>query len=248
MRKGKPLSLLNGHLTQSGTQETDELLGPGVYLVFPKPSELIKFLFSFCINEREESDGIYLDFFSGSCAAAQAVMELNKEDGGNRRFIMVQLPEPCDAKAEAFKKGYKNIADIGRERIRKYGAKLKREAANELKLTSNRVPDVGYRSFHLSKSNFRIWENKAGDIEQLETQLTLHVEHIAAESSAEDILFELLLKDGFGLTVPMKRVQLAGVRCFFNCWRGNAYLPRQDVDAGGDGRNGRHGAVSRNLP
>ncbi len=195
LRKGKPLSLLNGPFNQSGTEETEKLLGPGVF-GFPKPSELIKYLFGFCINEKEETDGIFLDFFAGSCASAHAVMDLNKDDGGKRRFIMVQLPEPCDEKTEAFKKGYKTIADIGRERIRKYGKALKASSDGELQLRDQQLPDVGFRSFHLDRSNFKLWNGNVTDFDETGTQLDMHVENVVEPSGPEDILYELLLKAG----------------------------------------------------
>ena len=213
VRKGKPLSLLNGPFNQTGTKETDELLGSGVF-DFPKPSALIKYLFSFYINETEDKDGIFLDFFAGSCASAQAVMELNKEDGGTRTFVMVQLPEPCDPNTEAFKKRHKNIADIGRERIRQYGVKYRQERDGELNLGGEDV-DIGFKSFHLDRSNFRVWE---GDVqraeEQLGEQLSLHVHHITDGSTAEDILYELLLKAGFPLTTKVERREMAGKEVF----------------------------------
>ena len=112
-------------MSQDGTKEITELLGAKVFS-FPKPSDLIKYL----ISTSTESNDIILDFFSGSATTAHAVMQLNVEDGGNRKFIMVQLPEETDEKSEAYKAGYKNICEIGKERIRRAGKKIKDDLKN----------------------------------------------------------------------------------------------------------------------
>ena len=125
IRKGKPISFLNGPFTQEGTKEIEGLLGRDVFS-FPKPSALTKYLLSFTIDEKEENDFIALDFFAGSSTTAQAVLELNN-DGGNRKFILVQLPELTDENSEAYKAGYKTIADIAKERIRRVIKKLRIE-------------------------------------------------------------------------------------------------------------------------
>lgn len=119
MRKGKPISVMNGPFNQDGTKEVTDLLGKGVF-DFPKPSELIKYLASSVINGIDDKNGIYLDFFAGSATTAHAIFKLNQEDGGNRKFILVQLPEPIKNSA------YSNIAEIGKERIRRTIKKLKK--------------------------------------------------------------------------------------------------------------------------
>ena len=124
VRKGKPLSLLTFCFNQDGTKEMQELIGRGVF-DFPKPATLIKYFLSLRINEQDDSDYTVLDFFSGSATTAHAVMQLNAEDGGHRKFIMVQLPEKCDEASEAYKAGYKNICEIGKERIRRAGEKIR---------------------------------------------------------------------------------------------------------------------------
>ena len=123
VRKGKPLSLLTFCFNQDGTKEMQELIGRGVF-DFPKPATLIKYFLSLRINEQDDSDYTVLDFFSGSATTAHAVMQLNAEDGGRRKFIMVQLPEKCDESSEAYKAGYKNICEIGKERIRRAGDRI----------------------------------------------------------------------------------------------------------------------------
>ena len=123
LRKGKPLSLITSVFNQDGTKEIQELIGRGVF-DFPKPTELIKYFLSLRINQADDKEFIILDFFSGSATTAHAVMKLNAEDGGHRKFIMVQLPEVCDEKSEAYKAGYRNICEIGKERIRRAGRKI----------------------------------------------------------------------------------------------------------------------------
>jgi len=123
-RLGKPISIMNGPFNQEGTKEIKILFDKAVF-DFPKPINLIKQLFSFQINDLENDDGIYLDFFAGSGSSAHALMELNSQNIGKRKFILVQLPEPTDKKSEAYKAGYKNICEISKERIRRAGEKIK---------------------------------------------------------------------------------------------------------------------------
>lgn len=118
---------------------------------FAKPVDLIKYLISIV---DDTGDSIVLDFFSGSATTAHTVMQLNAEDGGNRKFIMVQLPEKTDEKSEAYKAGYKNICEIGKERIRRAGKKILEESGDNSILNSpNSTPDVGFRVLKLADSN-----------------------------------------------------------------------------------------------
>lgn len=117
----------------------------GCYFSFPKPTKLIKYL----IKLATFSNSTILDFFSGSATTAHAVMQLNAEDGGKRKYIMVQLPEKCDEKSEAYKAGYKTICDIGKERIRRAGKKIKDENPSVTGL------DVGFRVLKLDSSNMK---------------------------------------------------------------------------------------------
>jgi len=224
LRKGKPLSLLNGPFNQEGTKEVADLMGENIFS-FPKPSSLIRHFFGFTVNDKEESNGIYLDFFSGSCSSAQAVLDLNKEDTGNRRYIMVQLPEPCDEKSEAFKAGYKTIAEIGKERIRRVIKNLRlqiddlelKQEKKQLSLLkdNNQKPkiknlqslDFGFKVFKLDSSNIRVWNPDRNDLEQT---LLDHMEHLVEGRSEEDVLYELLLKRGVDLTVPIEEKIVAG--------------------------------------
>jgi len=137
-------------------------------------------------------------------------MALNKEDGGNRKFICVQLPEPCGEESEALKAGFNTIADIGKERIRRAARKIAADHDGQLDLKDTGRLDLGFRAFHLDPSNFNIWEGDADKIDDLEAQLDLHVDHIDKASSPEDILYELLLKAGFELTTRVEKRPMAG--------------------------------------
>ena len=158
-----------------------------------------------------------MDFFSGSCSSAHAVLNLNKEDGGNRKFIMVQLPEPTDENSEAHKVGYKTIADIGKERIRRVIKKIKDEREEKKDLLSTDEPelDLGFKVFKLRPSNFKLWNGEVDrDKASIEKQIEMFVDHINPKSSQEDILYELLLKSGFPLTTKIEKVTLAKKNVF----------------------------------
>ncbi|MEN9432824.1 MAG: hypothetical protein RLZZ422_413 [Pseudomonadota bacterium] len=214
-----PSSLLSykdyGH-TDEAKKDFIKLFGEEGRTIFEtlKPIRLIKNL---ALIGDTDSDSIILDFFAGSATTAHAVMDLNKEDGGNRKFICVQLPEPCDEKSEAFKAGYQTIAEISKERIRRAAAKIKAEqteAQEKADLfddgTANTVLDLGFRVFKLQKSNFKVWDaNTPKDPEAIQQALELHVDHIDPQAEQEAILFELLLKSGFELTTPIQKFTLA---------------------------------------
>ena len=202
--------------TEDGTKEVTDLFGSKVF-PFAKPSSLIKHLMKMIPDD----DFIVLDFFAGSATTAQAVLDLNKEDGGNRRFIMVQLPEPCEENSEALRAGFKTIADLAKERIRLVIRNIqteqneaRAEAAEALPEFSEEVPelDLGFKVLKLDKSNFRIWDGSDPDIseELLMQQLDLHVDHVDPNATAEDILYELLLKAGFMLTERIEEKHMAG--------------------------------------
>lgn len=151
------IGIENNYMNQSGTVELKSIFNSN-YFSYPKP---LSFIYKLIKSSTNKNNDIILDFFSGSATTAHAVMELNKEDGGNRKFIMIQLPELCDEKSEAFKAGYKNICEIGKERIRRAGARLseKGKLSNEqlnLETTTNYSPlttnclDVGFKVFKLA--------------------------------------------------------------------------------------------------
>lgn len=167
------------------------------------------------------SEGIILDFFSGSCTTAHAVLAMNQQDGGHRRFIMVQMPEPTEEKSEAYKAGYKTIAEIGKERIRRVIQNIKAEQAEKEPtipgLEEEKAPqDLGFRVFKLARSNFRVWQDLSVDAtdEEILSYLHQHVFHLDETATEEDILFEILLKAGYTLTEPMEKMELAGKRVY----------------------------------
>jgi len=183
----------------------------------PKPVRLLEHFVPFIIKNSED---IIIDFFSGSCTTAQAVIDLNKKDGGKRKFIMVQLPEPCDEKSDAFKAGYKNIADIGKERIRRVIKKIEKEQTAKAKKAKEKLPgmaedipdlDLGFKVLKLDKSNFKIWDGSKPNAseEEIAKQLEMFVEHIDSKASQEDILYELLLKAGHLPTEKIKEIKMA---------------------------------------
>jgi adenine-specific DNA-methyltransferase len=217
-------TLLNDAGTSAdGTAILKELFGGKSPFDFPKPIRLSSKLIE--ISGVDEDD-IILDFFSGSCTTAHALLDLNKKDGGNRKFIMVQLPEPCDESSEAFKAGYKTIADIGKERIRRVIKKIEEDQAKQEKENAGKLPgmakelpklDLGFKVFKLDKSNFKLWDGSKPDISDtgLVKQLELHIDHIHPKASQEDVLYELLLKAGFKPTEKVKKKKLAGKTVFF---------------------------------
>lgn len=152
------------------------------------------------LKQSSDKEDLVLDFFSGSCTTAHAVLELNMEDSGKRKFIMVQLPESCDEKSEVFKAGYKTIAEIGKDRMRRAAKKIKEK---NLKYKG----DLGFKVFKLDSSNIRAWNPDRGDLEQT---LLDHTEHLVDGRSEQDLLYELLLKRGVDLTIPIEEKQVSG--------------------------------------
>lgn len=196
-------------LNKIGSDEIKSLFDNIKPFDYPKPSTLIK---NFILMSTQNND-IIIDFFAGSCTTAHAVMNLNKEDGGNRKYICVQLPEPCDENSEAFKAGYENIADIGKERIRRVIKKIEEEKAGKLDFAENKQ-DLGFKVFKLDRSNFKVWDGAIDEKTDIENQIRLAIDHISPNSTEEDLLFELLLKSGFELTTKIKELDLAGKRVF----------------------------------
>lgn len=166
----------------------------------PKPSKLVRRMIELLVDK----ESLVLDFFAGSGTTAHAVLDLNKQDGGNRKFILIQLPEPTA------REDYPTIADITKERVRRVIKKMKDEEAGKLDLDDTGKQDRGFRVFKLSESNFKTWNADAPhDVKQLEQQLDLHIEHIRKDRTTEDILFEILLKSGFPITSRVETLTLA---------------------------------------
>ena len=191
--------------TRDGTQEIENIFGFRAF-EFPKPSILIKALVIQGTNSEDQD--IVLDFFAGSCPTAHAVLDLNREDGGNRRFIIIQLPEKTDETSETFKAGYRTIADIGKERIRRVIAKMKKDREEKLPLTEK--PDLGFKVFKLRPSNFRVWRSDIRTPEQLATQLEMSLDNVKPHAEKEDQLWEILLKTGYPLSAKVEERHLGG--------------------------------------
>ncbi|MGD0001072.1 MAG: site-specific DNA-methyltransferase, partial [Bryobacteraceae bacterium] len=153
-------------------------------------------------------DHIVMDFFSGSGTAAHAVMDLNAEDHGNRRHIMVQLAEACDPDSDAFAAGYRTIADLGKERIRRAGAKLKAESA-----LTNPGLDTGFRVLKIDTSNMKDVYYTPDAIKQAD--LLAHLDNIREDRTPEDLLFQVLVDWGVDLALPIATETLAGKTVFF---------------------------------
>ena len=187
--------------TKQGTDELASIMGVENLIEFPKSTKLIKHIINFITEGVDNS--IILDFFAGTCPTAHAVFELN-EIGGNRKFIMVQLPEKCEEEKEAFKAGYKTIADIGKERIRRVIKKIKAEEKSKLDINGTAgKQDLGFKVFKLQKSNFKIWRSDVTNEEELVTQLEKFTDPVDEKSKIENILYELLLKSGIPLTAKI---------------------------------------------
>ncbi len=174
---------------------------------FAKPIGLIKYLISLMDDTK---DSIILDFFCGSATTAHAVMALNAEDGGKRRYIMVQLPEVCDEKSEALKAGYKTIADIGKERIRRAGKKIKQENADKPGIDQL---DIGFRVLKIDSSNMKDVYYAPDTVQQ--SDLLGQVNNIREDRTPEDLLFQVLLDWGVDLSLPITQETIAGKAIFF---------------------------------
>ena len=211
MRKGTQLSMITNVFNQEGTKEFANLMGDKRFFDFPKPVELICQLLKLEINGLSGESAIILDFFSGSATTAHAVMQLNAEDGGHRKFIMVQLPEKCDEKSEAYKAGYKNICEIGKERIRRAGEKILKEqlANNNSTLNSpNSKLDIGFRVLKLDSTNMKDVYYAPGDYDQ--GMLAGLKSNIKDDRTDLDLLFGCLIDWGLPLSLPYKSEQLGG--------------------------------------
>ncbi|MBC8385029.1 MAG: site-specific DNA-methyltransferase, partial [Candidatus Cloacimonetes bacterium] len=187
-------------ITEQGTIELGKI-NLSKYFDFPKPVQLLKKAILLGTNQND----IILDYFSGSSSTAHAVLYLNKEDGGNRKFIMVQLPEKTDENSEAFKADYKTIADIGKERIRRVIKKIEDEHKENLNFGENKQ-DLGFKVFKLQESNFKIWRgDKFETGEELAEQLNYFVNPVKEEATEENMLYELLLKSGIDLNCKIEK-------------------------------------------
>ena len=194
----------NYHNFSGGASELKLLFGEKTPFDYPKGVALLKYI----VSIGSKQDSIILDFFSGSSTTAHAVMKLNAEDGGNRKFIMVQLPEKTDEKSEAYKAGYKNICEIGKERIRRAGKKIKEENASKEGI--ERL-DTGFRVLKLDSSNM---EDVYYTPQEFELQ-SLFNENVKADRTNEDLLFQVMLDLGIELSAKIESKQIAGKNVHF---------------------------------
>ena len=197
-RTQRPMGIIDEY---SSTQSSKllESMQLGSFFSYSKPVDLIKYL----IARLDLADGIVLDFFSGSATTAHAVMQLNAEDGGHRKFIMVQLPEPCDEASEAYKAGYKNICEIGKERIRRAGDKIKSESP----MTTQDL-DIGFRVLKLDSTNMKDVYYAPCDYDQ--DFLHQLESNIKDDRTDLDLLFGCLIDWGLPLSLPYKSEQIDG--------------------------------------
>lgn len=200
-----------GH-TQDATKQLKSLFDDTHVFDYSKTVNLIKR----CLELYTNSDDIILDFFSGSSTTAHAVMQLNKEDGGNRKFIMVQLPELTDEKSEAYKAGYKNICEIGKERIRRAGKQLIEDMEDPTTL------DIGFKTLKLDTSNITEWDNSPIDqtldiqvqLEELYSRMEKTLEGIKNDRSKLDVVFEIMMKMGVPFHIPLTHTEINGKLIF----------------------------------
>ena len=205
-----------GH-SQEGSQELGKLLNGG-FFDGPKPTRLLTRLLTLA---KTEKDSVILDFFSGSATTAHAVMQLNAEDGGKRKFILVQWPEVTDEKSEAYKAGYKNICEIGKERIRRAGKKIQEEHP----LTTQQL-DVGFRVLKIDSSSINDVSKPVNEMSQEE--MNFESERIKADRSSEDLLFQVLLQTQIPLSEKIERETICGNEVF---WVGGVMVACLDKQA-----------------
>lgn len=200
-------------LSDRGTLAFKKLFDNKRIFTFPKPLEIVKR----CMELSCTSQDYILDFFSGSATTAHAVMQLNAEDGGHRKFIMVQLPEKCDEKSEAYKAGYKNICKIGKERIRRAGKQILSAGGGQLSFSETQPDqsapiDIGFRCLRLDSSNM---ENVYYTPEETQQQdLFSLVDNVKPDRTPEDLLFQVMLDLGVLLSSPIEVKEIAGKKVF----------------------------------
>lgn len=197
---------------QWNTEMLTKLMG-GKYFPNPKHLKLMHDLLAYCVMRRD----VVFDFFSGSATTAHAVMRLNAEDGGSRKFIMVQLPETCDKKSEAAKAGYKNICEIGKERIRRAGKKIASEVEDsnrQLKLGEEpkKVPDIGFRVLKIDSSNFEEVSSEPGEYSQ--DAMLRFADNLKLDRMSDDLIIQVMLKKQIELSAPIEKLDIDGCAVF----------------------------------
>lgn len=243
-RRGKPISILNGPFNQDGTMEIKILFDNKPVFDFPKPSSLPKYFFSFDLNDRSEKDFIVLDFFAGSSTSAHAIMRLNVEDWGSRKYIMVQLPEVTDKKSAAFKEGFKNICEIGKERIRRAAKKIKEELEEAIRRKKTELQKLsdGQQCIDLNEKKEALLQEIDGLQQKLENQdfgfrvyrlddsnmqdvyykpqhykqeaLDLFADNVKPDRTADDLLAQVMLDWGLPLSLKIEQASISNKQVF----------------------------------
>ena len=210
-RRVRPKSVLAGaaYSTDVATKEYRAIMGR-VEFSNPKPVAMIKDLIEYATNPNEES--VILDFFSGSATLAHAVMQLNAEDGGKRRFICVQIPELCEEDTDAYKEGYRNLCEIAEERLRRTGKKILEEnAQTELSDEEKKPLDVGFKVFKLDDSNLKIWDGTPVEDKQVDLfyeRLNSMIDTVKDDRTDMDVVYEVMLKMGIPLDVEVQYMEI----------------------------------------
>lgn len=213
-RGEKPFSVIDGIYTQHGTDDLRTIFDDKVVLQFPKPVNLIsKFIEIGCLDDEQP---IVMDFFAGSGVTGEACFRVNASRGREIKFVLVQLPEPCEPDTEASKFGFKTVGDIAKARIQRSSDKLRTRSDMELEFGDTDDIDLGFKVLKLNQSNFKLWQAPAKNIsdEELLQQMELNVDHIDPNANQEDLLYELLIKAGVMPTETVEPIELAGQKLF----------------------------------
>jgi len=217
IRQGKAFSIIDDVYTQHGTNEIIDLFGNAQSFSFPKPTKFVQKLLQIGLNG--SPNNIILDYFAGSATTAHAIMQLNAEDKGNRKFIMVQLPEKTDEESEAYKSGYKTISEIGKERIRRAGKKIKeelKEKGKQLKfgeepINTDRL-DIGFRVYKTDSTNMKDVYYHPEELQH--KQLSFLESNIKEDRTPDDLLTQVILDLGLELNLPIEKKEILGNTVF----------------------------------
>jgi adenine-specific DNA-methyltransferase len=209
IRGAKPFSIIDGIYTQRGTQDLLSLFPEGSPFQFPKPVDLLKWLIS--IGTDSQGADIILDFFAGSGTTGHAVMELNRELHGNRRYVLVQMAEGTQEDSNAYKSGYQTITQITEERLRRVSKNIVGEVSTRGDLFRDKPLDFGFRTVKLEHSNFKMWRADFIDTEEeLKEQLDAFVDPVRDKAGSENLVWEILLKSGHELSTTIETIDLDG--------------------------------------
>jgi adenine-specific DNA-methyltransferase len=215
IRQGKPFSIIDDVYTQHGTNEIIDLFGNAQIFSFPKPVKFLQYLLN--VGLAPENDEIVLDFFSGSAGIGDAVMQMNSNDNGNRKYILAQLPENVDQNSEPFKAGFENICEIGKERLRRAGTRIfeaSEKAVSELEFGKGKKKniDIGFRVFRLSDSNMQDVYYRPQDYKQ--DALELFADNVKSDRNSDDLLAQVMLDWGLPLTLKIEQLKISTKQVF----------------------------------